>query len=131
MTRPKTEPTTIPAILPLLSQGSASTSGCEVGVGVVVTVVVDVLANVGLEVLWVVLDVEGAGTVVLVFAGGCSLLVSVPTMVDGFGGGAVATDEMSGLGGVAVSVGVGSEVMKAIDVMNWIDVTRGGGSVSS
>lgn len=127
MTRPKTEPTTIPAILPLLSQGSASTSGCEVWVGIVVAVVVDVLANVGLEVLWVVLEVEGAGAVVLVFVGGCSLLVSVPAVVDGFG----AADEISGLGDVAVSVGVGSEVMKAIDVMNCIDVTRGGGSVSS
>jgi hypothetical protein len=124
MMRPKTEPTTIPAIFPALSQGPAFASGCEVWVGTVVAVLADVPAEVVLEMPSVVLEFGEDSSVVLSFIGGCSLLVRVSAVVDGTVGGG---DKISGLVDVTVTVGVGSEVMRAIDVTNWIDVTRGGG----
>lgn len=122
--RPKTEPTTIPAIFPALSQGPAFASGCEVWVGTLVAVLADVPAEVVLEMLSVVLEIGEDSSVVLSFVGGCSLLVRVSTVVDGTVGG---DDKVSGLVDVTITVGVGSEVTRAIDVTNWIDVTRGGG----
>lgn len=122
--RPKTEPTTIPAIFPALSQGPAFASGCEVWVGTVVAVLADVPADVVLEMLSVVLEIGEDGSVVLSFVGGCSLLVHVSDVVDRTVGGG---DKVSGLVDGTVIVGVGSEVIRAIDVTNWIDVTRGGG----
>lgn len=122
--RPKMEPTTIPPIFPALSQGPAFASGCEVWVGTVVAVVADILAEVVLEMPSVVLEIGEDSSIVLSFLGGCSLLVRVPAVVDGTVGG---SDKVSGLVDVTVTVGVGSEVMRAIDVTNWIDVTRGGG----
>jgi hypothetical protein len=122
--RPKTEPTTIPPIFPALSQGPAFASGCEVWVGTVVAVLADVPADVVLEMLSVVLEIGEDGSVVLSFVGGCSLLVHVSDVVDRTVGGG---DKVSGLVDGTVIVGVGSEVMRAIDVTNWIDVTRGGG----
>jgi hypothetical protein len=124
MTRPKTEPTTMPAIVPLFSQGPVSTSGFGVGVGVVLAVVVDVPANVGLE-------AEEVSAIVLVFVGGCPLLVRASAVVDGTGAGVGAADEVLGLADVVVPAAVDSEVMKFIDVINWIDVTRVGGFASS
>ena len=124
MMRPKTEPTTIPAIFPALSQGPAFASGCEVWVGTVVAVLADVPADVVLEMLSVVLEIGEDGSVVLSFVGGCSLLVHVSDVVDRTVGGG---DKVSGLVDGTVIVGVGSEVIRAIDVTNWIDVTRGGG----
>jgi hypothetical protein len=124
MMRPKTEPTTIPPIFPALSQGPAFASGCEVWVGTVVAVLADVPADVVLEMLSVVLEIGEDGSVVLSFVGGCSLLVHVSDVVDRTVGGG---DKVSGLVDGTVIVGVGSEVMRAIDVTNWIDVTRGGG----
>jgi hypothetical protein len=121
MMRPRTEPTTIPAILPLLIQRPLSESGAEVWVGVVVAVVVDVP---------VVLEVEDASVVALVFGDGCSLLAWGFAVVDGVGGGG-GGDGVLRAGEVAVTVGVGTEVMKAIDVTNWMDVTRSGGLLSS
>jgi hypothetical protein len=122
--RPKTEPTTIPPIFPALSQGPAFASGCEVWVGTVVAVLADVPADVVLEMLSVVLEIGEDGSVVLSFVGGCSLLVHVSDVVDRTVGGG---DKVSGLVDGTVIVGVGSEVIRAIDVTNWIDVTRGGG----
>ena len=122
--RPKTEPTTIPPIFPALSQGPAFASGCEVWVGTVVAVLADVPAEVVLEMPSAVLGMGEDSSVVLNFVGGCSLLARVSAVVDGTVGGG---DKVSGLVDVTVTVGVGSEVMRAIDVTNWIDVTRGGG----
>lgn len=124
MMRPKTEPTTIPPIFPALSQGPASASGCEVWVGTVVAVLADVPVDVVLEMPSVVLEIGEDSSVVLSFVGGCSLLVRVSAVVDGTVGGG---DKVSGLVDVTITVGVGSEVMRAIDVTNWIDVARGGG----
>lgn len=96
--RPKTEPTIISPILPALSQGPDFASGSEIWVGVVVEVAADDPADVGREVLSVMLAVEADSSVVLGL-----------------------------LGGITVTSGVGSEVMNAIDVTNWMDVTRDGG----
>lgn len=124
MMKPKTEPTTIPPIFAALSQGPAFASGCEVWVGTVVAVLADVPAEIVLEMPSVVLEIGEDSFVVLDFVGACSLLVRVSAVVDGTVG---VSDKVSGLVDVTVTVGIGSEVMRAIDVTNWIDVTRGGG----
>jgi hypothetical protein len=127
--RPNTEPTTIPAILPLLSQGPGSTSGCAVAVGDAVVDVVYIAVDV--VVLLGVGDVE---VVVLVVVDGRSLLVTVSTgsaVVDDAGSGGGGAEEVSGLReDVSIELD-GSAVTKAIEVRNVMDVTKGGGSVSS
>jgi hypothetical protein len=127
--RPNTEPTTIPAILPLLSQGPGSTFGCAVAVGYAVVDVVDIAVD--FVVLVGVGDVE---VVVLVVIDNSSLLVGVSTgsaVVDEAGSGGGGAEEVSMLRDDVATELDGSAVTKAIEVRNLMDVTKGGGSVSS
>ena len=122
--KPNTEPTTIPVILPLLSQGPGSTSGCGVWVGDAVGDVADV----SVDVVLVSMEVGEVVVVALVVVDGCSVLVGVPVVVAGGGGG---SEEVSGLLDGTITVLDGSAVTKAIEVRKVMDVTKGGGFVSS
>jgi hypothetical protein len=91
----------------------------------VVYIAVDVLVLVGVG------DVE---VVVLVVVDGRSLLVAVSTgsaVVDDAGSGGGGPEEVSGLREDVSTELDGSAVTKAIEVRNVMDVTKGGGSVSS
>ena len=81
----------------------------------------------------VLVSVEAGEVVVvaLVVVNGSSVLVGVSVVVDGAGGGGGGSEEVSGLRDGTITVLDGSAVTKAIEVRNVMDVTKGGGFVSS
>ena len=86
------------------------------------------VADVSVDVVLVSMEVGEVVVVALVVVDGCSVLVGVPVVVAGGGGG---SEEVSGLRDGTITILDGSAVTKAIEVRKVMDVTKGGGFVSS
>jgi len=86
------------------------------------------VADVSVDLVPVSVEAGEVVVVALVVIGGRSLLAGVSAVVDGGGGG---SEEVSGLRDGTITILDGSAVTKAIEVRKVMDVTKGGGFVSS
>ena len=89
------------------------------------------VADVSVDVDLVSMEVGEVVVVALAVVGGRSLLAGVSVVVDGAGGGGGGSEEVSGLRDGTITGLDGSAVTKAIEVRKVMDVTKGGGFVSS
>ena len=92
------------------------------------------VADASVDVVLVPVEVGEVVVVALVVVGGRSLLIGVSVVVDGGGGGGGGgggSEEVSGLRDGTITVLDGSAVTKTIEVRKVMDVTKGGGFVSS
>ena len=89
------------------------------------------VADASVDVVLVPVEVGEVVVVALVVVGGRSLLIGVSVVVDGGGGGGGGSEEISGPRDGTITVLDGSAVTKATEVRKVMDVTKGGGFVSS
>jgi len=89
------------------------------------------VADDSVDVVLVSVEVEEVRIVALVVVGGRSLLADVSVVVDGAGGGGGGSEEVSGPRDGTITVLDGSAVTKAMEVRKVMEVTKGGGFVSS
>ena len=89
------------------------------------------VADVSVDLVPVSVEAGEVVVVALVVVGGRSLLVGVSVVVDGAGRGGGGSEGVSGLRDGTITVPDGPAVTNAIEVMNVMDVTKGGGFVSS
>lgn len=89
------------------------------------------VADVSVDLVPVSVEAGEVVVVALVVVGGRSLLVGVSVVVDGAGGGGGGSEDVSGLRDGTMTVPDGSAVTNAIEVRKVMDVTKGGGFVSS